>query len=72
MIAPTPIFFGYGIYIFPKNLANGKSCVIVMSTSNYSPPKLNGNEGQNATKWFKAQAYWLEHGLIKLVTTFHM
>jgi hypothetical protein len=31
------------------NLANGKS-LIVMSTSNYSPPKFNGNEGAKMPK----------------------
>jgi hypothetical protein len=45
MIAPTPYFLAMGFYIFSINLANGKS-LVVMSTSNYSPSKLNGNEGQ--------------------------
>lgn len=49
MIAPNSIFLGYGNYIFPKNVANGKS-LVVMSTSNYSPSKLYGTKGEKMQK----------------------
>jgi hypothetical protein len=75
IIASTPLLFGYIDYFSPKNLANGKSCLITILPTHPTIhlQNCNGNEGAKCNKkGSKFKHIGLDHGLIELETTFHM